>query len=101
MGKTQTPMSPATQLPRPAFALFRFLLLVSFSFALSGFAAEAKRGFDVPAGEAGTTLKQFAQQAGQQVVYAARDVRGVQTAAVKGEFTMRAALEHMLENTDL
>src|SRR4051812_39427227 len=67
--------------------LLAFLLCIIVSVAAG--AAETAKMFDVPAGAAGETLKRFAQQAGQQVVYPANEVRGVQTAAVKGEFTAR------------
>jgi iron complex outermembrane receptor protein len=81
-------------------ALFAVFTLFALSVATS--AAEVTlKSFDVPAGDASTTLKQFAAQAGQQVVFAVRDVRGVQTAAVKGDLPLRAALDRMLANTEL
>lgn len=64
-------------------------------------AAEPTRRFDVRAGEASETLKQFAQQAGQQVVFPANEVRGVRTAAVLGELTVREGLMRLLAGTDL
>ena len=71
-----------------------------FTFTLTG--AEApKKAFDVPAGDAAATLKQFAQQAGQQVVYPAHDVKGVKTSPVKGEYTLGEALNVMLAGTGL
>ncbi|MBI5689054.1 MAG: TonB-dependent receptor [Verrucomicrobia bacterium] len=47
------------------------------------------------------TLKAFAAQADEQVLFTPDDVRGVQTRAVSGEFTPRAALERMLGGTSL
>lgn len=55
--------------------------------------------FDVPAGEASATLKQFSEQSGQTVVYLVDVVRGVKTAAVKGHFTPREALDLMIAGT--
>jgi TonB-dependent receptor len=61
----------------------------------------SKKSFDVPAGDASETLKRFAQQAAQQVVYPANDVRGVHTAAVKGSLTVREGLDRLLAGTEL
>lgn len=60
-----------------------------------------KRDFAIPAGEAQITLKQFAQQAMEQVVFSPELVRGVPTNAIKGEFTARGALERLLDKTPL
>ena len=57
--------------------------------------------FDIPAGEAANTLKQFAAQSAEQLLYSPVDVSGVTTNAVKGEFTSLVALEQMLEHTPL
>lgn len=59
------------------------------------------RTFDLPAGPAETTLKRFAEQAGDQFVFSAEKVAGAQTAAVKGQLTARVALERMLAGSDL
>ena len=42
-----------------------------------GHAAPAKKTFDLPAGEASTTLRQFADQAGEQLLYTMATVQGV------------------------
>ncbi len=68
--------------------------LVAASFA-------AHQDFDIPAGSAVATLKQFAAQSGQQLLYSPDDVSGVQTQAIKGEFTPLAALAQMLAQTRL
>lgn len=60
-----------------------------------------RRTFDIPAGDAATTLKLFSAQAGEQVLYSPDDVAGVRTQAVRGEFTPLAALELMLAGTNL
>lgn len=64
-------------------------------------AAEAPRRFEIPAGEATATLKQFTAQSGAQVLYSPDDVAGVRTHAVHGDFTPLAALARMLAETPL
>lgn len=64
-------------------------------------AEPAKRIFDLPAGDAIVRLKQFSEVSGRETLFAAEAVRGVRTTAVKGEFTPREALEHMLGGTGL
>ena len=56
-------------------------------------AAEARIAFDVPLGEARDTLKKFAQQAGREIVFS--PVGAIQTQAVKGQFTVREALDRL------
>lgn len=60
-----------------------------------------RRGFEIPAGDAEVTLKQFAAQSGEQLLYSPDDVSGVRTRAVMGEFTPIVALEHLLKGTPL
>ena len=76
------------------------LCLATFS-TLSLAAAEAKKNFDVPAGEALTTLKAAAQQGGVEIMFPAATVKGVKTNAVSGELTAREALDRMLAGTRL
>lgn len=61
----------------------------------------AKVEFDVPAGEAGPALKQFAQQAKREVMFAAQPVRGVTTKAVQGAYTVTEGLSRLLAGTEL
>jgi iron complex outermembrane receptor protein len=69
---------------------------------VSALAAEpARRAFDVPAGEATVSLKLFAEQSGQEIVYPVDAVKGTQTHAVKGELTPKDALDQMLAGTGL
>jgi TonB-dependent receptor len=75
---------------------FGFLLPSSLSSAEA-----ARRTFDIPAGDAATTLKHFATQSSEQLLYSPDDVNGVQTQAVRGEFSSFAALTHMLQRTPL
>jgi hypothetical protein len=63
--------------------------------------AEAKRSFDLPRGDAATTLRQFAVTSGRSLVYVTDKVRGETTNAVRGEYTPREALERMLAGTAL
>lgn len=89
-----------TLLPR---RVLRVGLIVAFATALAGVAlgaSETKR-YEVPAGPATATLKQFSQQSGEQIVYPTDLLRDVQTRTVSGELTARAALEQMLEGTGL
>ncbi len=86
--------------------LFRALLLVVASLALVlPFSAQSQtvavQAFNLPAGEAGQTLKQFAAQAQREIVFAPENVAGLTTNAVQGEFTPQAALDLMLADTGL
>ena len=84
--------------------LMRFtlpLLLAAFSLLTLRAADEAKKTFSVPAGAAAQTLKQFAQQAGREIVFSPEVVGEVKTKAVQGELTPRAALDAMLADTGL
>ena len=72
-----------------------------FVVPLFAFAAEAARSFDVPAGEAGQTLKQFAAQAGREIVFAPDSVASIKTKAVQGDLAPKEALEKMLADTGL
>ena len=77
-----------------------FAALLQLCVRLSG-ADETKRKFDVPGGSARVTLKQFARQAGREIVFEPSTVAGVTTKAVHGEYVAADALGHMLEGTDL
>jgi len=76
------------------------LLAVLFAFPARA-ADDAKKSFDVPAGDAAQTLKQFAAQAGREIVFAPEIVGGVTTSAVKGDLTPRAALDKLIAGTGL
>ena len=83
----------------PKFCRWAAAAAFCFSFAAALLAAEARIAFDVPAGEARDTLKKFAQQAGREIVFS--PVGAIQTQAVKGQFTVREALDRLLARTDL
>lgn len=63
--------------------------------------AESKTQFDIPAGEAVNTLKLAARQGGVEIVYPVATVNGVLTREVRGEYTVREALDLMLAETPL
>jgi outer membrane receptor protein involved in Fe transport len=64
-------------------------------------AADAKKSFNVAAGDAATTLKQFATQAGREIVFAPEAVAKVTTNPVSGDFTAAEAIEALLKDTGL
>ena len=59
------------------------------------------RSFDVPAGPASDTLKQFALEADREIMFPAERVEGIRTHAVHGRFTVQAALDRLLAGTPL
>src|SRR5688572_16464499 len=79
------------------------VLLLFASFVLTAGAADADsfQPFDIPAGEAERTLKQFATQSGLEVLYSTEAARGVRTNAVKGRLIAREAVTQMLSGTPL
>ncbi|MFM9091874.1 MAG: STN domain-containing protein, partial [Verrucomicrobiota bacterium] len=83
--------------PRP---LWSVLLAVVLGGSVA-VAAVGRRAFDVPAGEAAETLRLAAHQGGVEIVLFAETVRGVRTAALRGEFFPREALERLLAGTGL
>lgn len=68
---------------------------------LTALAAETKRSYDLPAGDAATMLRKFSEVSGHETLFAADTVRGVKTRAVKGELTAREALEALLVDGEL
>jgi iron complex outermembrane recepter protein len=85
----------------PLRRLVLLIVLVALVPAMRGTASTVKRHYEVSAGDAANTLRQFVAQSGEQIVYLLPRVRGVKTNALKGEFTAREALEQMLANTAL
>ncbi|PTX97674.1 TonB-dependent receptor [Opitutus sp. ER46] len=81
---------------RVGFALLGWLMLAT------AFAADTTpRSFDLPAGEATEMLKRYAAQAEREILFPAESMAGIQTQAVHGTFTPRAALDRMLVGTGL
>lgn len=83
---------------------FRFLLTLG-AFLMAGLsltaAESSKTTFDLPAGPAAQTLKQFAKQSGREIVFATETVGSVTTNEVKGDLTPREALDQALAGTGL
>lgn len=89
---------------RSCHRFIRLACAAVFSLGLTlslGAAEAAKKSFNLPAGDAATTLKVFTAQSGEQIVYPVEQVRGVKTRAVKGELAARDALDRMLDKTGL
>lgn len=85
-------------------ALARLALAAVFSLGLTLISAAAdagKKSYDLPAGDATATLKQFSAQSGEQIVYPVAQVTGAKTNAVSGDLTAREALDRMVAGTDL
>ncbi|MBM3853039.1 MAG: TonB-dependent receptor, partial [Verrucomicrobia bacterium] len=88
--------SPRSLLRAAAVSVLVLTLLTA------AFAAEAaRRSFNLPAGAAGETLKQFAAQAGREIVFAPEAIGTVPTKAVSGSYTPREALDLMLADSGL
>lgn len=82
--------------------LSTLLALQAVALAANASAADdGMRSFEVPAGTASETLKSFARQAHREIMFPAEPMGGIRTNAVKGEFTVRAALDRMLSGTPL
>ena len=91
-------MSHSLLAPRllPAHAVYGMLSVVVVAAA-----AEQKRSYDLPRGEAATMLARFAEQSGRPVLFAMDKVRGARTNAVVGEFSPAEALDRLLAETEL
>lgn len=87
----------------PRIPLLRALTSALFAgvLAVAALAAAPTQSFDIPAGPAAATLKQFIAQSKVQVLYSADEVKEITTQPVKGELTPTAAAEQMLAGTKL
>src|SRR5580698_3523595 len=82
--------------PVPAALFFLGWALLG-SIPLVGAAEPGKKiAFDIPAGMALETFKQFSEQSSVQLLYAADDVDRIKTHAIKGDFSALDALNRML-----
>ncbi len=79
---------------------FAFAVLVLLS-VVASFAQTARRSFNIPANYAEATLKEFSKQADVQIVFDVDKVGGVRTAALRGDFTPKEALDRMFAGTKL
>ncbi len=77
------------------------LLLLFAALLVGAHAAEPRRRYDLPAGDAARALRDFSASSGREILFAADAVRGVRTGAVQGEFTALEALTQMLAGTSL
>jgi len=84
-----------------AVASLRALVLAAWLATAAQAAESGQKSFHLPHGDAETTLKQFVEQSGEQVIYFVDKVRGVQTRPVQGKFNPFTALEFMLQDTPL
>jgi iron complex outermembrane recepter protein len=91
--------SSVASLLRRGLALAAFCCVLGT--ASGGEAWEQKRSYNLPRGDASTTLNQFAAASERPVIFMVAKVRGVQTNALAGEFSPAQALERMLMNTEL
>lgn len=82
-------------------AAFAALLVLGLLLAPASAAEAPKKEFNLPAGEAAVTLKQFIAQSGEQLLFSPDDVAALQTKPVQGAMTARAALEAMVAGTGL
>ena len=62
---------------------------------------EDAREFNIPAGDAATTLRQLSAQAGVELLYSTEAVAGVQTRTVRGRLSPLEALAQLLRDTPL
>jgi iron complex outermembrane recepter protein len=69
--------------------------------AVPGATAGEQRSYNLPSGDAATTLNQFAEASGQQIVFMMDKVKGERTNAVAGRYDARNALDRMLAGTGL
>jgi iron complex outermembrane receptor protein len=95
-----------TSLVRPFAARHRLTLWLGLfagwvASALAQTAAPGTHTFNVPAGAAEQTLKQFAEQSGLEVLFVTETAAGVKTNALKGSYTAREAIDLLLAGTTL
>jgi len=77
-----------------------FALLVGLAGSPFVFAADAAaRFFDIPAGDAESTLREFVKQSGVQLIYDSQKLSGVRTSGLRGRYMPRTALDSMLAGT--
>lgn len=94
--------TPALLPPSPGRRCWRAWIWLTAGVPAALLAAEGvRRTFDIPAGLAERSLRQYSAQSGVQLIYPTAVVRGVQTQAIKGQFTDREALDRMFASTPL
>ena len=103
--KTIPRVTSSSVVPHGIAVVWRRLACV-FTVALytvtPGFAADApKKLFNIPAGDAAVTLKQFGEQSGSSIMFASDRVEGVTTKRIVGRITVLAGLDQLLAGTPL
>ena len=94
---TSRPLRRTALFPRLALAA-----VLSLGLTLIATAAEAgRKPYNLAAGDAAATLKQFSAQSGEQIVYPVAALAGAKTNAVSGDLTAREALDRMVAGTAL
>lgn len=99
-------MTCTSRLKAPALVtkILRSVLtsLLAFSAAFAATPSAPQRlTFNLPAGDAAQTLRAFAEQSGREIIYPSASVKGIKTNAVRGEFTVRDALNALVAGTTL
>jgi len=99
---TSTPRTLPRGRARTATLFVTLLLALGGLFLASpATAADARQSYNLPPGDAEQTLRVFSEQSRQQILYPPNEVSGVQTNAVRGDYTPREALDAMLAGTIL
>lgn len=79
--------------------LFSMGILVYVGCARGG--SEIERYFDVPEGEATSTLKEAAKQADVEIIFSSRAVRDRMTVSIRGDYIPSVAFDRMLSDPNL
>ncbi|MCB1121124.1 MAG: STN domain-containing protein [Verrucomicrobiae bacterium] len=83
------------------FINFLVALLIAAGLFLAACSSPKTSDLDIPEGFATQTLKQFAKQAGVEIIFDSQSVYGVKTNPVQGKHDPRSALKIMLKGTPL
>src|SRR5689334_21560413 len=97
-GMNTRPTGSARPVPRLLECLFACCALFGSVAAAS---QPESRSFELPAGAAANSLRQFASQSGEEVIFMSEEVNGVTTKAVLGTMTRQEALDRLLDGTPL
>ena len=77
------------------------LLLALLSIPALAVDPERRVEFDIPAQPLSSAVVAFSRQAGVQVVASSKDLEGISSVAVKGRYSLREAVQRMLESSGL
>ena len=78
-----------------------FLVLAISLLSVSCQIKEDRVEFDVKAGKASETLKQFSVQSGINILFSENDLQGIETQKISGKMTPEMALEKMISDSGL